>query len=69
MPAFHRLPNVFAWRDGRQWYFVQDRERAPPEAIEARLTQDGDTLILSIHQGTSGALVRDPLPWTDLRPP
>ena len=66
MPSYTRLPNVFAWEDQGQWYYVQDRATAPPEATETRCFNDGTALVLSINKGTSGAFVRDALPWTGI---
>ncbi|WP_428303642.1 hypothetical protein [Lacipirellula sp.] len=64
MPSYTRLPNVFAWEDGGQWYYVQDRTAAPPAAVEVRCFNDGTANVLAINKGTSGAFVRDALPWS-----
>ncbi|WP_428303686.1 hypothetical protein [Lacipirellula sp.] len=63
MPTYDRLPNVFAWEQAGQWYYVQDRAAAPPEALEARWFHDGTANVLSINRGTSGVFVRDAIPW------
>ncbi|BBO33693.1 hypothetical protein [Lacipirellula parvula] len=63
MPAYTRLPNVFAWEEGGRWYYVQDRSAAPPEAEEVRCFHDGLATVLSINRGTNGAFIRDALPW------
>lgn len=63
MTSFTRSPNVFAWENGRQWYYVQDRSRAPKNAVEARQFHDGQSVVIAISNGTSGAFIRDAKPW------
>lgn len=63
MTAFTRLPNVLAWQDGEQWYYVQDRSRAPAGAVEAQQFNDGQGVVLAVNRGTSGVFIRDAKPW------
>jgi hypothetical protein len=63
MTAFTRLPNVFAWEDGQQWYYVRDQSRAPKNAAEAWHFHDGQAVVIAISRGTSGAFIRDEKIW------
>ncbi|WP_428308479.1 hypothetical protein [Lacipirellula sp.] len=69
MPNFSKLPNVFAWQHEDQWYYAEERSKAPSHAIEMSRLDDGREILLSISHGVKGSFIRNakPLEVTPLR--
>lgn len=58
MQGFSKLPNVFAWQDEGQWYYVDDQREAPSHAVEMWRLDDGNEVFLSVSRGAKGSFVR-----------
>lgn len=58
MQGFSKLPNVFAWQENDQWYYVEDHTEAPAHSVEMWRLYDGNEIFLSVSRGTKGTFIR-----------
>lgn len=58
MPIFSQLPNVFAWQHEGEWFYVEDRNMAPGNAVEMWQIHDGTEVFLSVCRGPKGSFIR-----------
>lgn len=58
MLTYTPLSNVFAWRVGQEWFYVESRVVAPAQAVEVFRFNDGHGDILTLSEPSRGIFIR-----------
>jgi hypothetical protein len=59
MSVYTPLSNVFAWRDGQEWLYVESRVIAPAQAVEVFRFSDGQGDVLTLSEPSHGIFIRN----------